>query len=255
VALFIFAHQDDECWCLYEIQRLVNRGDKVTIVYLTSGTLDGSPSYVRNAESVTVLGGIGVAKENIFFLGTREKIQDGRLCENLEVAFSSMVDLTGKVDTLASLYFPAWEGGHQDHDATHLVGIALAQHLDILDQSRQFPLYTGANLPGIFFKAFVYLPENGEPILSQIPWKDRIRFIKFCFLFRSQIKSWLGLFPFFLIHHIFYGTQSLQRVSIDRIFCAPHAGVLLYERRGVYSYKRFIQDTCSFVSQISSVKG
>ena len=67
MALFILAHQDDECWCFYEICRLVSRGDEVKIVYLTSGTFDGSLSPVRNAESLAVLGGIGVPKENIFF--------------------------------------------------------------------------------------------------------------------------------------------------------------------------------------------
>ena len=32
VALFIFAHQDDESGCFHEIHRLVNRGDKVWVV-------------------------------------------------------------------------------------------------------------------------------------------------------------------------------------------------------------------------------
>ena len=37
-ALFIFAHQDDECGCFSELNRLVDRGDEVFVVYLTSGT-------------------------------------------------------------------------------------------------------------------------------------------------------------------------------------------------------------------------
>jgi hypothetical protein len=251
MALFIFAHQDDECWCFYEIRRLVSRGDEVKVVYLTSGTFDGNLSPVRNAESISVLGRIGVPKENIFFLGTHEKIRDGRLCESLEVVFNSLITFADEAGVLSSLYLPAWEGGHQDHDAAHLVGISLAKHFRILGQCYQFPLYTGVNLTGILFRTFTCLPENGKPIVSKIPWKDRIRFITLCFSYPSQIKSWIGLFPFFMMHHIFYGTQSLQHVSVDRVNFAPHSGTLLYERRQAYSYKIFIQKTCDFVNRLT----
>jgi LmbE family N-acetylglucosaminyl deacetylase len=246
VALFIFAHQDDESGCFYEIHRLVNRGDTVWVVYLTSGTFDGSLSSIRNAESIAVLGEIGVPEENIFFLGTRETIPDGRLCKNLEVALQSLINLTKEMGVPSKLYFHAWEGGHQDHDAVHLVGVALAENLGLLDQCYQFPFYTGVNLPAVFFRMFICLPENGEPVLARIPWKQRIKFITFCFSYRSQIKTWLGLFPYFLIHHMFNGTQALQRILADRIHRPPHAGVLLYERRGVYSYEEFAKDRGRF---------
>ena len=106
MALFIFAHQDDECWCFFEIRRLVSRGDEVQIVYLTSGTFDGSLSPVRNAESIVVLGEIGVPKENIFFLGTHEKIRDGRLCERLEVGFNSLITFTDEFGVPSSCSEP-----------------------------------------------------------------------------------------------------------------------------------------------------
>ena len=253
MTLFVFAHQDDESGCFHEIHRLVNRGDSVWVVYLTSGTFDGSLSRARNAESIVVLGKIGVPKENILFLGTRSAIPDGRLCKNLEVALQSLIDLTKEIGVPSNLYFHAWEGGHQDHDAVHLVGIALAKHLGILDQCYQFPFYTGVNLPAFFFRMFICLPENGEPVFARISWKQRIKFITFCFFYSSQIKTWLGLFPFFLIHYLFNGTQALQRTSADRIHLPPHAGVLLYERRGVYSYEEFTQDADRFAVHLPEV--
>jgi hypothetical protein len=100
---------------------------------------------------------------------------------------------------------------------------------------------------------FICLPENGEPVFARISWKQRIKFITFCFFYSSQIKTWLGLFPFFLIHYLFNGTQALQRTSADRIHLPPHAGVLLYERRGVYSYEEFTQDADRFAVHLPEV--
>jgi hypothetical protein len=253
VTLFVFAHQDDESGCFHEIHRLVNRGDTVWVVYLTSGTFDGSLSRTRNAESIVVLGKIGVPEENILFLGTRTAIPDGRLSKNLELALQSLIDLIKEIGVPNNLYFHAWEGGHQDHDAVHLIGIALAKHLDLLDQCYQFPFYTGVNLPAVFFRMFICLPENGEPVFARISWKQRIKFITLCFFYSSQIKTWLGLFPFFLIHYLFNGTQAFQRISAERIRLPPHAGVLLYERRGMYSYEEFAQDADRFAVHLPEV--
>ena len=61
------------------------------------------------------------------------------------------------------VYLPAWEGGHQDHDAGHLLGLSLAAPGLRL---RQFPLYQGAGLPGPFFRVMAPLPGNGPSNLE-----------------------------------------------------------------------------------------
>ncbi len=248
-SLFIFAHQDDESACFFEIERLTGSGSRVIIAYMTSGTLSGSESLVRNKESLAVLKKLGVDKGNVFFLGTDAKIADGVLCQNLTSALQMLIDLISKIGIPENIYFHAWEGGHQDHDASHLVGIALAKRLNIIDNCYQFPLYNGFNLPSIFFRLFCYLSENGIPQLTHIPWKKRIKFVKLCFYYKSQLKTWIGLFPFFLIHYIFYGTQILQKVSILRIKQPPHNNKLLYERRGFYSYNNFAQEAKIFLEE------
>jgi len=254
LVLFLLAHQDDECGCFFEIHRLVSRGDKVIVAYLTSGNLDGSSSPIRDAESVAVLKKLGVPKSNIFFLGTDARIPDGKLSHHLEAAFHSITDLIVKIGIPENLYFLAWEGGHQDHDAVHLIGVVLADHLGIIERCYQFPLYTGVNLPSVFFRMFVFFPENGEPKLTMIPWRQRIGFVKLCLQYPSQIKTWIGLFPFFLAHYVFSGTQILQRVSVKRVHQPPHTGKLLYERRGFYSYQRFAQDTCGFIRHLPATE-
>ena len=253
-ALFLFAHQDDEFGVFYEIQRLIKRGDKVTVAYLTSGTSDGTPSPFRDAESIFVLKKLGVSESNIVFLGTNTGIPDGDLCSHLDLAYRGIDDLIAKDEAPEKLYFHAWEGGHQDHDAVHLIGVVLGEHLGILERCYQFPLYSGVDLPAAFFRMFYCLPENGPPHLTTIPWRQRIEFIKFCFHYPSQLKTWIGLFPFFLFHYLFFGTQILQPVSAKQIHRPPHLGKLLYERRGFYSYKKFSEVTSGFINRLSEAK-
>ena len=244
--IFFFAHQDDETGVFWELHRLICRGENVVIIYLTSGDLSGKPSPIRDRESISVLLQMGIPRENIYFLGSEARIPDGKLSKFLEVAFQFVLGLLDKIGAPQRIYFLSWEGGHQDHDATHLIGLALGKHLDILEECFQFPLYTGHRLPSVLFKLFSPLIENGTIFHSRIPWRERFRFIFYCLSYPSQKKTWLGLFPFFLYHYIFIGTQILQPVSLLRIRQCPHVGRLLYERRGFYSYSEFLQDSKNF---------
>lgn len=247
--LFLFAHQDDEFGVFGEIQRLVCRGERVSIAYLTSGDLSGKPSPIRDEESIAVLGKLGVSRQNIHFLGRETEIPDGKLFAYLDTAFQAVLNLAERIGRPQRLYFLAWEGGHQDHDAVHLVGLATGRQLRIIDKCFQFPLYTGAGLPSVFYKLFSPIPENGRPGVFTIPWRKRIEYIRYCFSYPSQKKTWLGLFPFFLFHYIFWGTQILQPVSLPRIRQSPHAGKLLYERRGFCRYQDFIQHANIFLDR------
>lgn len=248
-SLFIFAHQDDESGVFWELHRLVSRGDNIIVVYLTSGDLSGGASFIRDCESISVLTKLGILKKNIHFLGTELGIPDGRLSKHMTSAFQAMMILLNKTTLPESVYVLAWEGGHQDHDAAHIIGLAIGRQLDILEQCFQFTLYTGFRLTSILFSVFSPIPENGKAQLSCIPWKLRFKFIRYCLSYPSQKKTWLGLFPFFLIHYISKGTQILQPVSVKRITQKPHSGRLLYERRGVYTYREFADDSNDIVNK------
>ena len=237
--LFLFAHQDDEFGVFWEIHRLVAAGGKVAVVYLTSGDTSGLPAPVRDLESLSVLARLGVPKEDIYFLGRDAGIPDGCLADHMETAYERALNLIEAIGKPKRLYVLAWEGGHQDHDAVHLVGTSLAKHFGILDQCHQFPLYTGAGLPSFLFKLFSPLPENGTVQSHRISWRERFSHMAYCLAYPSQKKTWLGLFPFFVFHYLFFGTQLFQLVSLQRVCVPPHAGVLLYERRVFYSYAKF----------------
>ena len=251
ISVFVFAHQDDELGVYAEIVRLIKNGTKVIVVYLTSGSLDGKPRPDRNCESLNVLRDIGVMQENIYFLGSDIYIPAARMYEYLDTIYPQILNLLNPMGKITSLYFLSWEGGHQDHDATHIIGLALAKQLKILDHAFQFTLYTGYKLPWILFKLFSPLASNGELITYKISWYSRLSFIKYALSYRSQLLPMVGLFPFFLFHHIFRGTQILQPVTINRILEQPHPGKLLYERRSVFTYNKFNKKVQDFIKSFA----
>jgi hypothetical protein len=51
-----------------------------------------------------------------------------------------------------------------------------------------------------------------------------------------------------VLHYLFNGTQQLQRLDPARCRERPHAGPLLYERRGVGSHAQFQAQAQRFLS-------
>lgn len=237
--LFLFAHQDDETPVFLEIETLCAQGDRVMAVYLTSGTLDGSPSPRRNAESRSVLERLGVAPEDIAFLGATHQLPDGRLPEHLPQARTALLEWLRDKGPIAQLFCLAWEGGHQDHDAVYALAVELHTEHGIGEQAFQFPYYHGKGLPGSWFKVVSPIPENGPAMNRHIPWTSRLRYLGWCLsAYPSQVKTWIGLGPFFAWHYLFKGTQVLHPLQALRVKEKPHAGTMLYERRGFYDFDR-----------------
>ena len=246
-ALFVYAHQDDEYGLLPVIEELAFGGGMAVCLYLTNGASAGVSSQRRNEESLAVLGRMGVTTEDVHFVGERQDIADGQLYRHLETAYHAASEIVARYPRFDSVYVLAWEGGHQDHDAAHLVGLALARSLGLLDHTRQFSLYNGFELPWILFRVLAPLRENGPVSAWPIPWRKRLSYAFRCRSYPSQLGTWVGLFPLMLINLVFTGSQRLQPVSLERLRAKPHPGPMLYERRGVLSYERFRDAVTPFV--------
>jgi LmbE family N-acetylglucosaminyl deacetylase len=232
VDLYLFAHQDDEMGVFESLFRARAAGHRVVVVYLTNGNWGGVAPQVRNAESTRVLTALGLELADVHFSGTILGIADGTLPDHMPAALDA-------VEQIARLYAPirrvvtlAWEGGHQDHDATHAIGVATAVRLGVLSTSRQFTLYR-APLSGRWpYVMFQPLAANGAVERIPIPWRRRLQHVRRCFEYRTQAKAMLGLLPFMAADYIWTGCQTLQPLSLDRLRERPHEGALLYERRG-----------------------
>lgn len=238
-SIFLFAHQDDECAVFQKIYDEMCLGKKVQCLFVTAGENSNRKSAARNSESLRVLGKLGIKFDDIFFVGDELKIIDGDLMNRCNDLARWLENFLINCDYIDSIFMPAWEGGHHDHDALHAISVRVCSKLKIDNICRQFPLYNGKKCKKPFFKVLSPLHENGPVEKIIISWPNRIRFLSFCLQYPSQRITWLGLFMPFMFHFIFKGYQSLQCVSVNRLGHRPHQGPLYYEVRKFTTYKKF----------------
>jgi LmbE family N-acetylglucosaminyl deacetylase len=237
VLIVLLAHPDDEFAVFPWIREAVRVGRTVRCVWVTDGGWGGQDVSHRRAESVKVLSRLGVDPAAMDFLGERCGIADGKLYLMLDKAIESLSRSLGATIFGAEVLLPAWEGGHHDHDACHLAGLAVVH--DANARVRQYTLYQGKGLPGAIFKVMAPLPSNGptEPIPTSI--SERMRYAALCFSYTSQWKSFLGLLPFYFLRMLKHDAFVTQPVDPRRTMGRPHLGRLLYERRGGPSWEEF----------------
>ncbi|WP_018294061.1 PIG-L deacetylase family protein [Mariprofundus ferrooxydans] len=240
VALFLFAHQDDEFGVFQKITDELNQGHRVCCAYLTDGSVDGGLTLRRNSESIAVLKKLGVNEQDIVFAGEALGISDTQLHAHLMAASDWICKWISGFSNISLICIPAWEGGHHDHDALHAVAVTITGELELLDCVRQFPLYHGYRCVGPFFKILSPLPMNGRVVEVIIPWRNRSRFLRYCLSYPSQAITWMGLFPFAVLHYLLRGVQSLQPVSSVRITQRPHNGTLYYETRAFFTWEKMV---------------
>jgi LmbE family N-acetylglucosaminyl deacetylase len=227
--VFVFAHQDDEFGVLAHIEAFVALGTPVWCVYLTDGTARGTCSAVRDAESIRVLVRMGVHRDRIVFAGSRLGIPDGALHRHMAKALEALLEVVRPLQP-AALYVPAWEGGHHDHDCTHAVGLLVGRWCAVTDVF-QYSLYNGATTRGAWFSVMRPLPANGAVTQTRFSFAAAFRYIGACRAYRSQWRTWLGLFPFFAARLLTRRSMMLQGCSAERARVRPHTGPLYYERR------------------------
>ena len=230
LALFLFPHQDDEFGVYFQIEQERRAGRRIFCIYVTDGSTTADPLR-RNAESRSVLQRLGVATEDILFIGQHLQIADGRTHTRVEALAEWLDTFVVAHPELVACYVPAWEGGHPDHDLLHAITLHLPAMRGRSEIIRQFPLYHGHRCPGPLFRVLSPLTANGPVDRQSIGWADRLRYIRLCLAYPSQWRSWVGLFPFVCLHYLFDGAQQLQGVNATRIEIQPHAGSLYYERR------------------------
>ncbi len=250
-ALFVFAHQDDEIATATRILHLLRSGWTISCVFLTDGQGKRATAGVRDEESRQVLSRLGVDLARVHFPGSRERIPDGRLIDHFDRALA-LVD-EAAAETPDEVWTLAYEGGHQDHDAVHLIAVAYAARRGV--PCFEMPLYHGYKLPGPFFNTLAPLqnggPNGGAWTSRKIALSEGLRIALLCRFYASQRKTWLGLLPEALLRLALGRREWTRAADLERIRDKPHDGTLFYERRFGVTWEEFAAKAQPFVAAIA----
>jgi LmbE family N-acetylglucosaminyl deacetylase len=243
--LFVFAHQDDEMAAASRILFERARGAIVHCAFLTDGGLTAAPS-IRDRESLRALTELGVDGTHIAFIGSALPIADGALIDHLAIALQELERRMRDVE-LATVYCLAWEGGHHDHDASHLVAVAFSARRGMPDRCVELPLYRASRIRGMFR---VLAPRiSGAPWeRRRLRWRDALRAAWLVRHYRSQFRSWLGLFPELFVKLVLLRREVSRTVDIRRLGAPPDLRPLLYESRFGCSWERFRDAAAPFLA-------
>lgn len=242
--LVVLAHPDDEFAIFPWLRKAIHVGRHVDVIWLTDGGWGGQNVMRRHAESTAVLAVLGMKQTGMHLCGIEWGIPDGRLHQHLETAVQKALQHFGTADVGGEVMMPAWEGGHQDHDASHLVGIQLAKARGA--RMSQFSLYHGEGLRGTWFKILTPLPSNGNVEVITTSLLERLYYAALCLRYPSQWKSFMGLLPFYLYRMFNRNAFRCQAVDPLRVMRRPHEGALLYERRSGLTWDAFAEATAAF---------
>lgn len=235
---YLFAHQDDEFGVFIDISNKI-KNYNVFVIYLTSGyntKIAKSQFSKRDKESLSVLKKIGVQKKNVIFLGKKIDIKCNKLYQNLQKVYNELILFTKLVNP-CQIITHSWEGGHEDHDACNLIARKIGFKFGNIHKCKEFSLYNAYKCKFLYFKVFNPIKKKG--LYVKTSFFKRLSYIRLLFFYRTQFKIWIGLYPFVIIHYLFYGYNFLQPLNISKSVKKPHSGKLLYEVRNFCSFKEF----------------
>lgn len=223
--VFLFAHQDDEFGVYAQILRELDEGNRVRCIYLTDGS-GTSETSLRDAESLSALTFFGIETGDVIVPPVPARAQDVNLHKQCLAVLEWLAALPAWKQA-RRIYVPAWEGGHPDHDMTHVIGfLAAPRGATVL----QFPLYRARRLLPFTFRVMAPLAANGPKVRERLSWPRRLTALHLPWRYPSQWKTWIVLYiPYCLV--VLRGGFWTQPTSLDRISDRPHSGRLLYEQR------------------------
>lgn len=245
ISFFILSHQDDEFAARHILELELQKKNKIIVIYLSNGCTENNRiSDIRNEESKLALKDLA---EEIIFLGDILSIYDGHIIFNLNNIYTKLLEIISiYMNNIDCIYAPAYEGGHHDHDATNVIVSKISAHLDLIDKTFQFPIYHGRKIPFGLFKVLSAIKENGVQHQINISTLFKIRLLKSCILYKSQIRSFIGLYPALIVKLTLSTHLHIQKMNIFNSCMRPHEGSLFYEKRGRFTFKEFSEHIESF---------
>lgn len=248
--LFLLAHPDDE---LFVYPFLMDISDQPAVIaYLTNGSGEGLASHkVRQKEAERSIAAAG--HHDIAWIGIEHSIQADHLGASIAKAYQALLNLTDQRGPPRRIITHAWEGGHPDHDAAHLLGRTLARRFNIEERSLAFPYYRAPSSGPWPFRVMAPLKVNGDILSRRLSLKEGLSAFRGILFHPSQTVSFIGLSPGMFTTLILRRQIFCQLLSASSAPSRPLAGKVLYERRSAVQFDNHVSEVLVGLQGISEV--
>ncbi len=218
--LILAPHPDDEVvGCAIAARRAIAEGAKLFVLYLTTGLPErgllwpwargghGARVERRRSEALTAADLLGLVPAGFADWPARS------LKAHLDEA-AALIDGAVRRHRVDTVWAPAYEGGHQDHDAVNLLAARLAARLAV----REFAEYHNA---GGRVRSQGFIAANGTERLLELTPEERDLKRRALALYRSERGN---------LAHIECEVESLRPLARYDYRAPPHPGTLFWAR-------------------------
>lgn len=223
--LFVAAHPDDELvGATFIIKNLLQKKN-IIIFFLTNGVISKEEMWfwnkkkykekkkIRDEEMKKSLKLLGIKK---FF---KQDIPTRKLKENIERTFEK-INLLVKDHKIDTIFCPAYEGGHQDHDVSNFICSRLRNSTEVYEYA-EYNFSKGR----INCNKFVKSTKNEITIkLSEKEKKEKIKFLK---IYNSEKGN---------LNYLHLNEECYRKIYNYDYTKAPHHGKLFYRRFSFFSW-------------------
>ena len=242
-SIYFLPHYDDEVFAIPKIRWDILNGRAPIFIYFMA-------SPMRAKESTYFLDKLGVSKDSIIFLGEKLQVTDGELLNYLPRFYTELSSLFESNSNEIEIICPAYEGGHQDHDAISLLGRALSKKWNC--NFLEVFLYHGYGMYGKLYRVSSHLHAENKKTYNY-SLKDWLTLLKVPFVYKSQFSAMIGLWPFLILKSI-YSPLVLRENLSDSLVNIGHDEVPMYERWGRMTEKQFLEKAKTFHEFASILK-
>lgn len=246
--LFVLAHNDDEFFVLPRVLRERAEGRECLFLFTTDGAAYGESPERRLSETLAVLGRCAVDPTAVVSLGTQLGIRDGTSHQSISSLWRGMQESL-KGHAISKVFTLAWDGGHNDHDAAHLLAVAFARLRGV--PVMEFAAYNSYRMPKPLFRCMSLIPGSGELSKDKVSCAEAVRWALTPRHYRSQRRAFLGLLGFCLPQILLRRCLVTREVNAKRYLERPHEGPLFYEVRFKVPHSEFLAATRGFIEEHS----
>jgi hypothetical protein len=200
--IFLLSHCDDE---IFLLPFLLNPDAESTLIFFT--TRKGFDKELDLRKSEAVLANHFLNRfQNVKTIFLTPELHDGLIHEEFNIdnfQFLEQIIVQEKPEEVVTL---AFEGGHQDHDSVEVIARILCEKHRV--KLVCCPAYRSAKFSR---KLFTVMHSD---LVSQRVRISRLRTLavaaKIMLIYRSQIKTWVGLAPFILLKYAIFPFRVYQ---------------------------------------------